>query len=174
MSGSQQPLPLSTIFPINSATNPATHSYLHHDNSYSAQRPSEAANVPAGPWTHPLSRRQTGGPERWSSPRERMRSRLQAAPRKAPQAIRQARRLVGPSYQLLDPEPFSLLSPHIQSTRQPSSKRYDKRYGQDLLETFPAKSQRTSGRNICLANSPSASRTGVISLARNGEHIEFS
>src|ERR687897_311741 len=69
-------------------------------------------------------------------------------------ATRQARRLVGPSYQLLDPGSSPLLSPHFHATRLPSPKRYDKRYEQDLLGTFPAKSQRTSSRNICLANSP--------------------
>ena len=40
MSGSQQTPPLSTIFPINPATNPAPYSYLHHDSSHSAHRPS--------------------------------------------------------------------------------------------------------------------------------------
>src|SRR5918999_2292189 len=104
MSGSQQTLPLSTIFPINSVTNPTTHFYLHLDSSYSAHRLSEAASV-------------------------------KAAPRTAPQATRQARRLVGPSYQLLDPGPLTLLSPHTQSTRRPSPKRYHKRYERDLLET---------------------------------------
>jgi hypothetical protein len=51
MSGSQQTLPLSTIFPINPATNPANDFYLHYDSSYSAHGPSEAASVTAGPWT---------------------------------------------------------------------------------------------------------------------------
>jgi hypothetical protein len=55
MSGSQQTFPqtfpLSTIFPINPATNPVTYSYLHHDSSYSAHRPSEAASGAASPWT---------------------------------------------------------------------------------------------------------------------------
>jgi hypothetical protein len=37
MSGSQQTLPLSTIFPINPATNLATHSYSHHNSSYAAR-----------------------------------------------------------------------------------------------------------------------------------------
>src|ERR671921_2070899 len=31
MSGSQQTFPLSTIFPINPATNPVIYSYLHHE-----------------------------------------------------------------------------------------------------------------------------------------------
>jgi hypothetical protein len=42
MSGSQPTLALSTIFPVNSATNPTTHSFLtHHDIFYSARKSPE-------------------------------------------------------------------------------------------------------------------------------------
>jgi hypothetical protein len=145
MSGSLQTFPLSTIFPIDPATNPVTYSctMTAHIRPVDLRRllvglPALGLRVGTQPQCDVL----------------RLHRLLHHPPRTAPQATRQARLLAGPTYQLLDPGPLLLLSAHIQSTRRPSPRRYDKRYEQDLLESFLAKSQTTSSRTFCLANSP--------------------